>query len=444
MGPFSAFHTRACLAMAGVRQQLLKACHSVQDSMKMADAILYAMIVQVTYASAALVAECKELPDDGHSAEFVRFNCEEGHYNPVASLLLTTSEGAVRRLFSSRNVHEIRAENELVAFLAYTALNICLTGIPVPSGNFTGSMLIGGLAGRLVGAVARDYFGQDHLAVSGVYAMVGSAAMLCGFKQMAVAVVVFITGCANDPNLIPPLMLSVTISLGLNQLFNERGFDEEQILRKNIPFLLAEPPRVMEKREAVELCDKLPAEAILPPDTTLSAVKFALKHEEVNDFPVLRDKKFCVGFTTRARLEAAVQAMEESLRLTEAGKPRVLSVDSDEELLGRTLAGNFGRESSQGGSTALPVSRLVERCPYTILEDMPASRLYALFSKAGVRAASVITEAGEFKGMITRAGLISTTREFELGAYADGGDDDFDEEDSEIGVDAEEHRALVA
>ena len=47
--------------------------------------------------------------------------------------------------------------------------------------------------------------------------------MLCGFKQMAVAVVVFITGCANDPNLIPPLMLSVTISLALNQLFNERG-----------------------------------------------------------------------------------------------------------------------------------------------------------------------------------------------------------------------------
>ena len=63
---------------------------------------------------------------------------------------------------------------------------------------------------------------------SGVYAMVGSASMLAGFKQMAVAVVVFITGlsrlsmkrsgeslnrcaagAANDLGLIPPLMLAV-------------------------------------------------------------------------------------------------------------------------------------------------------------------------------------------------------------------------------------------
>ena len=63
---------------------------------------------------------------------------------------------------------------------------------------------------------------------SGVYAMVGSASMLAGFKQMAVAVVVFITGrlvcpwlgvssarptagAANDLGLIPPLMLAVAV-----------------------------------------------------------------------------------------------------------------------------------------------------------------------------------------------------------------------------------------
>ena len=33
---------------------------------------------------------------------------------------------------------------------------------------------------------------------SGVYAMVGSASMLAGFKQMAVAVVVFITGFVRE------------------------------------------------------------------------------------------------------------------------------------------------------------------------------------------------------------------------------------------------------
>ncbi|CAE8646828.1 unnamed protein product, partial [Polarella glacialis] len=200
----------------------------------------------------------------------------EGKYNPVASLLLTTSEGAVKRLFSRHNVNEIHFRNELLAFLAYSTLNICLTGVPVPSGNFTGSMLIGGLAGRMMGALVRDY-GQPGVAVSGVYAMVGSAAMLAGFKQMAVAVVVFITGAANDLNLVPPLMLAVTVALMLNKLINERGFDEEQILRKGIPYLGPEPPRLMDRMVALDLRDELPPEALLPPEASIRTVKDALE-----------------------------------------------------------------------------------------------------------------------------------------------------------------------
>merc|ERR1719436_2023521 len=130
-------------------------------------------------------------------------------------------------------------------------------------------MLIGGLAGRLLGAVVRDHCGYKGIARTGIYAMVGSAAMLCGFKQMAVAVVVFITGCVNDPNLIPPLMLSITISLLLNQSFSERGFDEEQILRKNIPFLNPEPPLVLDSCIAVDLLDKLPQEGVLSSEATV-------------------------------------------------------------------------------------------------------------------------------------------------------------------------------
>merc|ERR1719210_1691417 len=135
----------------------------------------------------SLLARCLPLPSEG-SDEFLRYkyNCEEGYYNPVASLLLTTSEGAVKKLFSRQNEKELHAGNEFYAFLAYSTLNVCLTGVPVPSGNFTGSMLIGGLAGRIMGAFVRS-IGLSSLAVSGVYAMIGSAAMLCGFKQMSVA-----------------------------------------------------------------------------------------------------------------------------------------------------------------------------------------------------------------------------------------------------------------
>jgi len=409
MGPFSAVHTRACLGVASARQSLLSACQRWQWVMKMVDAVLYSILVAATYSSVALLANCKRWPEGG-AEEFVRYNCAEGEYNPVASLLLTTSEGAVKKLFSSKDVDELHAVNEGLAFLAYCTLNVLLSGVPVPSGNFTGSMLIGGLAGRVMGSVVRDYYGQKGLAVSGVYAMVGSAAMLCGFKQMAVAVVVFITGCANDPNLIPPLMLSITVSLALNQYFNERGFDEEQILRKNIPFLHPEPPRAMDRAVAADVTDKLPERAVLPPEAPLRLVRDALGQSEVSDFPVLRDGRVCIGFTTRARLEAAMGSMEAGAHLWEA-----LDEGDGDEPLGRTYSASMGRQSSLhslpgGAPTLLPVARLAERSPYTILEDMPASRLYALFSKAGVRAACVVSETGEFRGMISRAGLISATR----------------------------------
>lgn len=415
LGPFSAYHTNACLGVGRIRQRLIGS----RTYAKMADAIIYAALCALTVTMVSLLAKCYPAPSEG-AGEFVRYNCEEGHYNPVASLLLTTSEGAVKRLFSRQNENEIHAPNEFYAFLAYSALNICLTGVPVPSGNFTGSMLIGGLAGRIMGAFVRQY-GEGIHAVSGVYAMVGSAAMLCGFKQMAVAVVVFITGCANDLNLIPPLMLSITVSLLLNQLINERGFDEEQILRKNIPFLPPEPPRQMDRKIASDLGDSQYEQAVLPPEASLQKVRQVLGQTDVSHFPVVRDDKVCIGFTTRARLEAALRSREdddEYCALTEEIPPLVRIMDAvassdGEEQLGTFISSIVGWQSSLGGTALLPVARLAETCPFTILEGMPAPRVYPLFSKAGARAACILSEAGEFRGMITRAGLIAATRRVE-------------------------------
>jgi len=424
IGPFSAFHTRACLLVASARQKLMSKLAAYQPYNKMADAVLYGGLVALTYSLVALSANCKHTAHD--AAQFVRYDCEEGEYNPVASLLLTTSEGAVKRLFSRHDVNEIHFRNELLAFVAYTSLNIGLTGVQVPSGNFTGSMLIGGLMGRMMGALVRDY-GRPGMAVSGVYAMVGSASMLAGFKQMAVAVVVFITGAANDLGLIPPLMLAVTISLLINKLINERGFDEEQILRKAIAYLPPEPPRLLDRTVALDLRDELPPEAVLASEADFAVIKAALQVKKVDCFPVLKEGQEgprCIGFTTRARLQAAMEVWEAAGFLTtsrnNAGNASASEMEAvahaanggGEEQMGRWVSAAVARESSFSGSL-LPVKRLTERAPYTILEDMPGPRLYALFAKAGAKAACVISEKGEFRGMISRTGLIETTRRYE-------------------------------
>eukprot|EP00439_Symbiodinium_sp_Y106_P012047 s5424_g1.t2 len=370
IGPFSAFHTRACLAVASARQKLMTRLAAYQPYNKMADAVLYGGLVALTYSLVALSANCKHTAQD--AAEFVRYDCEEGKYNPVASLLLTTSEGAVKRLFSRHDANEIHFRNELLAFVSYTSLNIGLTGVPVPSGNFTGSMLIGGLIGRMMGALVRDY-GKPGMAVSGVYAMVGSASMLAGFKQMAVAVVVFITGAANDLGLVPPLMLAVTISLLLNKLINERGFDEEQILRKAIAYLPAEPPRLMDRTVALELCDDLPPEAVLAPEVDFRTIQAALQQDKVDCFPVLKEGGHCIGFTTRARLQAATEVWQASGFMDASDRGAASSLkeavsDGGGEQMGKLVSAAVARESSFTG-TVLPVKRLTERAPYTILED---------------------------------------------------------------------------
>jgi len=418
IGPFSAFHTKACLAVAAFRQRIFSIYSASQPASRILDALFYAALCASAYAVVALQAKCFAVPSTA-AEQLVRYNCEEGQYNPVASLLLTTSEGAVKRLFSRDNVNEIHAGSELLAFLIYSCLNIGLTGVSVPSGNFTGSMLIGGLAGRLFGALLHRQ-GFSNLALSGVYAMVGSAAMLAGFKQMSVAVVIFITGCANDLNLMPPLMLSVTVSLACNRAMTERGFDEEQIERKNIPFLQPDPPSIIDATKAAELMDVLPRPAILPPEASGDEVRQALACSEVSDFPVVRADNVCIGFTTRARLEAAKHAQKTGSDFS--------ATDSDEgeEQLSLYMSGAVGREVSHsidGLEMPLPVCRLADRSPYTILHDMPAPRLYPLFAKAGARVACVVSEDGTFRGMISRAGLIATTRLLQKESLEDGGDE---------------------
>lgn len=400
LGPFSAYHTRMALAVGNFRQQKHAELQRWQPYAKMVEAVLYALFCGCVCGLVSLLATCdvhyKKQPHV--ELDYVRYNCEEGAYNSVASLLLTTSEGAVRRLFSTKNTGDIYPMNTGLALVAYTVLNICMTGVPVPSGNFTGTMLIGGLVGRFVGATVRLSWREgEHLTSTGVYAMVGSAAMLCGFKQMSLAVVVFIVEAGNDLSLTTPLMMSVTISLLLNKLILKSGFDEEQIVRKKIPFLPPLPPPGLSRVVAADLCELLPATAVLSPDASVASVRDALEQLEVSSFPVVRGTGVCVGFVTRLRLESALIAIS---------------------------------GTSPGG--VLAVTRLMDPVPYMIPEDAFVPGFYALFAKAGANVVCVVSAEGEFRGMITRNSVIAAARQLEEEGLTPEDEDDKEEEMLEI------------
>mmetsp|Transcript_120938 Transcript_120938/g.375914 ORF Transcript_120938/g.375914 Transcript_120938/m.375914 type:complete len:155 (-) Transcript_120938:18-482(-) len=68
----------------------------------------------------------------------------------------------------------------------------------------------------------------------------------------------------------------------------------------------------------------------------------------------------------------------------------------------------IGRSIPRGD--ALPVYRIMDPSPFTVVEDMPAPRLYALFAKAGESAVCVTSIRGEIRGIISRTGLIAASR----------------------------------
>merc|ERR1719195_931978 len=201
--------------------------------------------------------------------------------------------------------------------------------------------------------------------------MMGSAAMLCGFKRMSMAVVLFIAECGDDWDLIPPLMLTVTVSLMLNRIFLKSGFDEEQMMRKHIPFLEPEPHEGLNEYIAKDFIDETCT--ALPRRVSIEVLESLLQNRTAYEIPVLDNDSYCIGFTTQTRLRAALKTLNTRRR-------NVQQVPHADGSMNTSLV-DSGSDSSPG---EVCLEQLVDRSPYKVDEDMPAQRVYELFAKAGI------------------------------------------------------------
>jgi len=348
-------------------------------------------------------------------------------------LLLKGTEGSLKHLFS-RNTEDLSVSSLALTLLLYLSLNAGMAGLAVPMGNFIPSMLIGGLVGRILGEIIANsrLEGAESLADAGVYAMVGSAAMLGGFTHMTIAVVVILVEAARDLSLVSPLMLSITISHIVSTALNHHSYDEVLILRKGVPFLQPELPTEMDNHGivAADLCEELPKEALLPPEAPLETVRKALERWEIEHFPVISDG-VCIGLTSRTRLEAAMRVRGAFLA-KDATTPRVLEenlepaslsdlpmgspLGSDEDADAEEFVNEFCTPTASLANIDnalsiieqdLAVQRLMDPSPYILMEEMPAFRVYPLFTRTGTSAACVVSRQGEFRGLLSRVNLMA-------------------------------------
>lgn len=421
LGVITSLHTRMMLSIGGLRQQLARRLRRWASTARIVESVLYGGACALIFSLVSLTDTCTKKGESG--LHYVAFNCGEGEYNQIASLLVSTSHSSVKLLFSGINGGEIRASSSLAAFAAYYTLNVGLAGLPVPGGAFTATMLLGGLFGRAMGELCRD-LGLAHT-VSGVYAVVGSASMLCGFKQMTLASVLIVVECVNDLSLAPLVMLGVAVAISVNWQMNERGHDEEQIKRKSLPYIEGEAPHEFDSVVALQLLDPLPDAAVLPPEATVDMVRHALRVEGVSHYPVRHGGSAgsgpYIGIIPRANLEAVMQTS--------------IAQDCTSHVIGGELRSIHGRTSADGeddedgafdevftslnrqvgGNAAqaphLALRRVMDPTPLTIVEDMPAPRLHALFANARERAVCVASATGEPRGVISREGLVKAMRE---------------------------------
>lgn len=199
-----------------------------------------------------------------------------------------------------------------------------------------------------------------------------------------------------------------------SKLISHHGYDEVLILKKGVPFLDADIPHDMDSSDVVasDLCERMSEHARLKPNSAVASVQKALEINDASEFPVVNNG-MCIGVVARSRLEAVLAANEQRTSVNLASR----LADHDAALGQRVLSGGHLCEQDKAlgldhlfatgaGAGSIPVHTIMDPAPYMLLKDMPAPRVYPLFSKAGAFSACVVSKRGTFEGLVSRRSIM--------------------------------------
>ncbi|XP_016442033.2 chloride channel protein CLC-b-like [Nicotiana tabacum] len=221
-------------------------------------------------------------PGTGGTGNFKQFNCPDGYYNDLATLLLTTNDDAVRNIFSINTPGEFHVTSLIIYFVLYCILGLITFGIAVPSGLFLPIILMGSAYGRLLAIAMGSYTKIDP----GLYAVLGAASLMAGSMRMTVSLCVIFLELTNNLLLLPITMLVLLIAKSVGDCFNLSIY--EIILElKGLPFLDANPEPWMRNITAGELADVKPPVVTLCGVEKVGRIVEVLKNTTYNGFPVV-------------------------------------------------------------------------------------------------------------------------------------------------------------
>ncbi|KAH7518890.1 chloride channel protein CLC-b [Ziziphus jujuba] len=330
-------------------------------------------------------------PTNGRSGNFKQFNCPKGHYNDLATLLLTTNDDAVRNIFSTNTPSEYNPFSLLIFFALYCILGLFTFGIAVPSGLFLPIILMGSAYGRLLGIAMRSYTNIDQ----GLYAVLGAASLMAGSMRMTVSLCVIFLELTNNLLLLPITMIVLLIAKTVGDSFNPSIY--EIILHlKGLPFLDANPEPWMRNLTVGELADAKPPVVTLCGVEKVAHVVDVLRNTTHNAFPVVdggvvppvglaEGATELHGLILRAHL---VQVLKKKWFLRE--KRRTEEWEVKEKFTSMDLAEREGKieevaVTSDEMEMYIDLQPLTNTTPFTVVESMSVAKAMVLFRQVGLR-----------------------------------------------------------
>ena len=151
-----------------------------------------------------------------HVCWFSMFSCSPFFYsqNRLFETPPKVSEG------SRLQIHEeFLGVASTVAFLTYFTLNVLFTGQQVPTGNFTGAMLIGGMAGRMMGCLLGHWWPEIAFAPQGCLAEERLSSQECCLTKFFVLVQEFLYFRICNPR-----CFAITMKVSCGQDHEQQAF----------------------------------------------------------------------------------------------------------------------------------------------------------------------------------------------------------------------------
>ncbi|KAK7271107.1 hypothetical protein RJT34_26735 [Clitoria ternatea] len=221
-------------------------------------------------------------PTNGRSGNFKQFNCPNGYYNDLATLLLTTNDDAVRNIFSTNTPYEYQPSSIIIFFALYCILGLITFGIAVPSGLFLPIILMGSGYGRLLGIIMGPHTNIDQ----GLFAVLGAASLMAGSMRMTVSLCVIFLELTNNLLLLPITMIVLLIAKSVGDSFNPSIYDIILHL-KGLPFMDSNPEPWMRNLTVGELVDVKPQVVGFRGVEKVANIVNALRNTTHNGFPVM-------------------------------------------------------------------------------------------------------------------------------------------------------------